>query len=106
LKELDFFLKGNTSIEKPKNENRFEWISDAGFKDLNMLISLGDKWRNLITDIEKKENDWRKWYELIQPENEVLPTPYHTLSKFEILLLLRIFRPDRVVNGIKKYIIE
>ena len=35
-----------------------------------------------------------------------MPDGYNKLSCFQILLVLRIFRPDRVVNGMKRFIID
>jgi dynein heavy chain len=40
------------------------------------------------------------------PEKKDLHEPFSKLSSFQILLLLRIFRPDRVINGIKQFIIK
>jgi dynein heavy chain len=60
----------------------------------------------LISDIENKEKEWKGWYDKEKPESEELPSGYTKLSAFQILLLLRVFRPDRVINGIKRYIIE
>lgn len=71
------------------------------------LMTIGEKkWKNLETDILEREDEWYQWFSLISPEVEKLPGNYGKLSKFETLLLLRIFRPDRVINGIKRYIIE
>ena len=36
-KELSFFLKGNTSLDEVKKKKPFNWISDAGWKDLQMM---------------------------------------------------------------------
>lgn len=32
--ELDFFLKGNTSLEELSEKKPFDWVPDAGWKDL------------------------------------------------------------------------
>jgi dynein heavy chain len=32
--ELDFFLKGNTSLEAAAKSNPFVWLSNNGWKDL------------------------------------------------------------------------
>lgn len=32
--ELDFFLKGNTSLEAVDRKNPYKWLSAAGWKDL------------------------------------------------------------------------
>eukprot|EP00357_Protocruzia_adherens_P037170 CAMPEP_0115003166 /NCGR_PEP_ID=MMETSP0216-20121206/18440_1 /TAXON_ID=223996 /ORGANISM="Protocruzia adherens, Strain Boccale" /LENGTH=58 /DNA_ID=CAMNT_0002368901 /DNA_START=44 /DNA_END=216 /DNA_ORIENTATION=- len=39
--ELEFFLKGNTSLEPPSRKKPYPWISDIGWKDLERLGELG-----------------------------------------------------------------
>jgi len=52
------------------------------------------------------EDVWKKWYDEESPENtKEFPMGY-VLSKFQLLLFLRIFRPDRVYNGMKNFIVE
>lgn len=50
--ELDFFLKGNTSLEQVAREKPYTWLSSNGWKDLQRLQTLGDVWKNIIDDIE------------------------------------------------------
>lgn len=35
-----------------------------------------------------------------------MPGKFSKLNSFEILIILRLFRPDRIINGVKKFIIE
>jgi len=32
--ELDFFLKGNTSLDAVTRQNPYKWLSTAGWKDM------------------------------------------------------------------------
>ena len=105
-KELDFFLKGNTSLQEMQKKKVVEWIGKSNCKDLYFLNDLSDDWKNLISSIEDNEEEWFNWFSLINPENYSLPKPFDKISKFKILLLLKVFRPDRVIIGIKKFIIE
>ena len=50
--ELDFFLKGNTSLESIAREKPYPWLSINGWKDLQRLSTLGDSWKQIIDDIE------------------------------------------------------
>ena len=81
-------------------------MPDQGWKDVQKLVTLGDEYKNLITDLEGNEKVWRNWFDYERPEQEELPAGYTKLSAFQTLLLLRIFRPDRVINGVKRFIIE
>ncbi len=57
--ELDFFIKGNISIEKSKRKKPFVWMPDQTWED---CIRLGDDFPNmfdsLISDIEGNEKGW------------------------------------------------
>jgi dynein heavy chain, axonemal len=105
--ELDFFLKGNTSLEAASKEKPFVWMSANGWKDLLRLGTLGPSFANIVSDIETNEKLWKTWYDLEAPEQTLIPCGYsESLNKFQQLLVVRIFRPDRVVNAIKNFIID
>ncbi len=38
---LDFFLKGNLSLEKSHRQKPYEWFPDQGWQDLMRLVQLG-----------------------------------------------------------------
>lgn len=42
--ELDFFLKGNTSLDAVERKKPGTWISDNGWKDIQKLETLGEVW--------------------------------------------------------------
>ena len=118
--ELDFFLKGNISLSdvktaKPKNA---VWIPDSGWKDLEKLSSLntscpsggdGDpcRFKNILEDIASNIDQWKDWYDLERPEESELPCDYSKNStELQKLLVLRCFRPDRVYNAVKNFVID
>lgn len=105
--ELDFFLKGNTSLDAVAREKPYVWLSSNGWKDLQRLVTLGDVWKTIIDDVENNGASWKEWYDLEAPEQVPIPCGYsEKLNKFQQLLVVRVFRPDRVVNSIKNFIIE
>jgi len=104
--ELDFFLKGNISLANTGDPKPFKWLDDRGWKDAKRLAELGGTWKNLLDDIKDNEKTWKRWQDLEAPESEPnLPCGYsQKLTEFQKLLLIRIFRTDRVVNAIKLFI--
>jgi dynein heavy chain len=66
--ELDFFLKGNTSLDAVAKEKPYAWMSANGWKDLQKLAILGPAYSNIIQDIESSEKPWKQWYDLEAPE--------------------------------------
>jgi dynein heavy chain len=70
-------------------------------------MTLGDVWKTIVDDVENHGSQWQEWYDIEAPEQRDLPCQYsEKLSKFQQLLVIRCFRPDRVVNAIKNFIIE
>lgn len=105
--ELDFFLKGNTSLDAVQRPKPFVWLSANGWKDLQRLQNLGEVWKTIIDDLENNGKAWEAWYDLEAPEQVEIPCGYsEKLNRFQQLLIVRCFRPDRVVNSIKAFIIE
>jgi len=105
--EQEFFLKGNISLDDITRKKPYNWISVNGWKDLQMLQTLGDKWKNIIDDIETNGNQWFTWYNHEDPENYPIPNGYSEgITKFQLLMILRVFRTDRVYKVIQDFIIE
>lgn len=105
-KQLDFFLKGNTDLNDVDEERPYVWVSTGGWKDIQKLEAVGDEFKGIIEDLCSNGNEWKTWYDTEKPEVEELPGKFSKLNSFEILIILRIFRPDRIINGVKKFIIE
>jgi len=104
--ELNFFLKGNQSLSDVEKPKPYKWIPEQGWKDIQQLVTIGPEYKNLIDDLESNEKSWKQWYDFERPESEELPEGYNKLTPFQILLILRVFRADRVVNGMKNFIID
>jgi dynein heavy chain len=61
----------------------------------------------LADAIEGDGSAWRAWYELEAPESAPPPGALgSSLSAFELLLLLRCLRVDRVTVGVTRWVME
>jgi dynein heavy chain len=108
--EVDFFLKGDTSIEaggKAKPDEA-KWISESGWKDLSFLSAsetMNENFKGIADGVENNLAVWRAWYDLESPETEQLPMEYSVkLNGMQQLLVMRCFRPDRVYNAAKLFV--
>ena len=105
--ELDFFIKGNLSLEKSGRVKPHSWISDQGWED---IIQLGetcpDVFGKLADDIAKKGKVWQEWFDLEAPEDAVLPMGYSDKleNDFQKLTVLRCFRIDRICRAVTSYV--
>jgi len=46
--ELDFFLKGNTSLDDVEEKSPADWISIGGWKDMQMLEKASEVFKTFI----------------------------------------------------------
>jgi dynein heavy chain len=105
--ELDFFLKGNISLENAPRQNRFSWISSQGWKDLCKLNDLSEIFSGIIDNVVRSEDAWRDWATSETPENIPVPMGYtEKLNDFQQMCLLRCFRVDRVFNAVTNFIVK
>ncbi|TPX54389.1 hypothetical protein PhCBS80983_g05954 [Powellomyces hirtus] len=105
--ELNFFLKGDISLEQPSIAKPFTWITDQGWKDLLRLCTINANFASLADHVRKNETEWKTWVRLDAPENATFPMDYSTrLTSFQKLCVLRCFRTDRVYNAVTNFVIE
>ncbi|KAI4568749.1 hypothetical protein MJG53_014367 [Ovis ammon polii x Ovis aries] len=104
--ELDFFLKGNISLEKSKRTKPCAWLSDQGWEDIMLLSEIfPDNFGNLPADVEKHLTVWQEWYDLDSLEQFPFPLGYDiNITPFQKLLILRCFRVDRVYRAVTDYV--
>jgi dynein heavy chain len=97
--ELDFFLKGNTSLDAVESKKPYDWLTDNSWKDIQRLDGLNESWVGFIDNLKKSPAEWRQWYDQEAPEQCEIPCEYSKkLSQFQILLLVKVVRQDRVIN--------
>jgi dynein heavy chain, axonemal len=130
--ELDFFLKGDIGLDAPKDPKPYPWLSASGWKDLIRLTNgIGadavaaaaaaaeggepakkgaadappNPFVELVADLKANGPAWQAWYDLEMPEADPLPSGFtDRLSQFQLLLIMRVFRPDRVYNAVKRFV--
>lgn len=61
----------------------------------------------ITTDIIDKNEAWHKWYTTENPHQEPLPGEWNeSLTSFQKLIILRAFRPEKLLFGFQKFVIE
>ncbi|KAH1015210.1 dynein axonemal heavy chain 10 [Dendroctonus ponderosae] len=106
--ELDFFIKGSVSLEKSSRERPASWLSNQGWENiLKLSTDFPLMFENLPNQIERNVELWQEWYDMDAPEAMDFPFGYkERLKPFQVLLLLRCFRVDRVYRAVGDYITE
>ncbi|KAM6052185.1 dynein axonemal heavy chain 10 [Chlamydotis macqueenii] len=105
--ELEFFLKGNISLEKSARKKPYPWLPDQGWEDLIRLSEqFPEKFESLPDDVEKNPDVWKNWHDTDALEQMPFPMQYqNSLTNFQKLLLLRCFRVDRLYRAVTDYVI-
>lgn len=49
--ELNFFLKGNQSLSEVEAAKPYKWVSEQGWKDLQLLVTTGPEYTKIIDDL-------------------------------------------------------
>lgn len=102
--EFSFYIKGNPSLDKAKKVKPFVWISDGGWKDLELLGTLHPDLQSITNDVAKNEAKWKAWFDQEAPEMSPIPCGYDECDPFKQMLIIRCFRPDRLINATKNFI--
>ena len=59
--ELDFFIKGNISLEKSARRRPYDWVPEQGWEDIIKLMTINTEvFGSLADDIEKNERTWKE----------------------------------------------
>lgn len=71
------------------------------------MAQLQDVFAELLRDFKTNVFTWKDWYDLETPETVPVPNGFQEkLSSIQKLAVMRCFRPDRVYNAVKLFVIE
>lgn len=104
--ELDFFIKGNVSLEAVTRPRPHTWLGEQGWRDIVRLAqAVPEPFAKLPEEVEKSGAVWREWFDLEAPESVPLPLGYEQkVTAFQRLCLLRCFRVDRVYRAVVAFV--
>ncbi|KAJ2948630.1 hypothetical protein O0L34_g7885 [Tuta absoluta] len=104
--QLDFFIKGNIALEKSPRACPAAWIPAQGWQDVMKLSQdFPDPFVALPDHISRNLDAWQEWFDSDTPESSEIPDRYRDVMKpFEVMMLLRCFRVDRVYRAITDFI--
>jgi dynein heavy chain len=104
--QLGFFLRGNVSLEEAAEPKPAGWIPDRGWKDLLALQTLSPGTAGLADLVRNNLAAFNAWYDIERPEEAPLPCNLdERVTGLLKLNLLRCFRPDRLLNAIRNFVV-
>ncbi|ETN06717.1 hypothetical protein PPTG_12758 [Phytophthora nicotianae INRA-310] len=112
--DVTLFLKAGASRKLSSDQPKpFNWMSTGAWLNAVQLASEKPHFRNLLGDLERSENIWRKWFEDNEPERLAVPDYEGLLFDpraitanlhFHRLLLVRSLREDRTIPAVLDFI--
>jgi len=103
---FNFLLRGNTSLEPTKNVKTINWLSDQNWKYIELLQSLDKQFNNIVEDIQNNEAQWSSWYDDPVPEDTPMPCGYSDMDILSKICILKVFRIDRLREGISMWVVD
>ncbi len=105
--EYTFFLKGGQVMDRsqlPKNPCD-EWLDEGIWDNITELDKI-PAFKNLISSFESNSREWKNWFTRADPPPEKsLPGDWGTkLNELQVLLILRVLRPDRIMFAARSFI--
>ncbi|CAG5135171.1 unnamed protein product, partial [Candidula unifasciata] len=101
--EWRFFLTGGVGLDNPYSKP-VDWIPSRAWDELCRIDCLKD-FKDLRESFLPDSKDWQKLYDSLEPHHEKLAGKWETkLDKFQKLIILRVFRPDKVIPAVQEFV--
>ncbi|XP_069675994.1 dynein axonemal heavy chain 7 isoform X3 [Periplaneta americana] len=102
--EFQFLLTGGVSLENPRANPAHSWLPDKSWDELCRLDEV-PAFRGFLTSFTNSLQEWHDYYDIQETEEADLPSPWEkTLSNFQKLIIVRVFRPDKLLASISWFI--
>mmetsp|Transcript_15477 Transcript_15477/g.20964 ORF Transcript_15477/g.20964 Transcript_15477/m.20964 type:complete len:413 (+) Transcript_15477:886-2124(+) len=111
--EYLFFLRGAVGLADKSialARPNAEWIQESAWNNLIELDQVLPAFANICQAIQLSTKEWKNWFSSKKPEPEEAQLPGEWETKCEEplrkMIILRCFRPDRVIFAVKNYILQ
>lgn len=95
--ELSFLLTGGVGLENPYPNPATEWLSDKSWGEICRVSQL-QVFQGFSDSVKQNLRAWQHLYDSAEPHLEPFPAPWEeVLNNFHKLIVIRMFRPDKVV---------
>ena len=83
--------------------NLFPWCAKCG-----QCVEVSDKYNNenVISDVRDNISLWKEMYDSSNPNEFKYPSPYDALKGLDKMVVLRNFRPDKIVPAVQEFIVD
>ncbi|XP_071775394.2 dynein axonemal heavy chain 3 [Centroberyx gerrardi] len=100
-----FLLTGGIALDNPFPNPAPEWLSDKSWSEIvraSKLANLDGFFEHVQDNISK----WKKIYDSGKPHEEQLPDQWRVLVGMDRMVVVRCFRPDKLVPAVQEFIVD
>ena len=103
--EWRFLLTGGVALDNP-HKNPTTWLPEKSWSEVVRASALPGL-QGLMDHFKENTDEWRKLYDDAEPNNAELCDPWREkLTRMQKLIVLRLFRSDKIVPAVQQYITD
>ncbi|XP_051969464.1 dynein axonemal heavy chain 3 [Xyrauchen texanus] len=100
-----FLLTGGVALENPYPNPAPEWLSDKSWSEVVRASELPHL-EGLFEHVLENITLWKHIYDASHPQEEQLSGKWQTLVGMDRMVVLRCFRPDKLVLAVQQFIVD
>ncbi|XP_030068202.1 dynein axonemal heavy chain 3 [Microcaecilia unicolor] len=100
-----FLLTGGVALDNPNPNPSSDWLSDKSWAEIvraSNLKPLG----GFMEHVKNNVVQWKMIYDSATPQSEIFPEEWSTLKGLDRMVILRCFRPDKIVPAVQEFIAD
>ncbi|XP_030626002.1 dynein heavy chain 3, axonemal [Chanos chanos] len=100
-----FLLTGGIALDNPHPNPAPDWLSDKAWSEIVRASEL-PKLQGLFEHVQMNVPKWKGIYDSSRPHEEHLPDQWRLLVGLDRMVVLRCFRPDKLVPAVQDFIVD
>ncbi|MGH0118801.1 UNVERIFIED_CONTAM: hypothetical protein FKN15_062263 [Acipenser sinensis] len=100
-----FLLTGGIALENPHPNPAPDWLSDKSWSEIVRASSM-ESLHGLMEHVRSNIPKWKEIYDSARPHEEKFPDEWITLKGMERMVVLRCFRPDKIIPAVQDFITD
>ncbi|KAK0140700.1 Dynein heavy chain 3, axonemal [Merluccius polli] len=100
-----FLLTGGVALDNPHSNPAPEWLSDKCWSEIVRASKL-ENLEGFFEHVRDNISQWKTIYDSGRPQEEQLPGQWGALAGMDRMVVLRCFRPDKLVPAVQQFIVD
>ncbi|KAI3358460.1 hypothetical protein L3Q82_014895 [Scortum barcoo] len=100
-----FLLTGGIALDNPYPNPAPEWLSDKSWSEIVRASKLPNL-DGLFEHVQDNISKWKKLYDSGKPHKDQLPDKWSELVGMVRMVVIRCFRPDKLVPAVQDFIVD